>query len=223
MGGFFIFGGRRSRCRWRRRFPGKGVRLNARSCLAQQPSAQSRRKPVTSLLIFLHRCLRCSDPVKRRARGPYPQYCSSACSQAAYRTRKALLITPDDLLRRHAQLVAWIARDTEIANHFTSLHVPRNPDAPRLVFARAHGVGFAALGRKTQAERRLKALEGQMDAELLAKARSVGEEVAGTAAEEANRELNHRNSVTEEWEVWRRQRLSERLRVSEKEEVYGPA
>ncbi len=89
------------------------------------------------------------------------------------------------------------------------------------MFARAHGVGFAALGRKTQATRRLEALEKQMDDELLAKARSVGDEVAGTAAEKANRELNHRNSVTEEWEVWRRQRLSERLLVSEKEEVYA--
>ena len=62
-----------------------------------EPVTQTRNteKPVTeAVLVCLadvepsHRCKRCRKGIQKPMRGPWPEFCSAACRQAAYRGRK---------------------------------------------------------------------------------------------------------------------------------------
>lgn len=97
-------------------------------------------------------CLGCGDSFQLTRRDA--RYCGGACRQKAYRRRREVLERP----LRIARLRLQIERDDRIAWDHAVAYAIRA--VPGMVIHRVYGVGFPALGRKRQAERLLRRLEG---------------------------------------------------------------
>lgn len=99
-------------------------------------------------------------------------------------------------IARHGELVEQIERDQAIAAHYTTQYAIKGDVAPHGLGYNVHlktrtfGRGYPALGRLRQAEKRLAALEKDMEPKALAEAHKRAEPIRQHVALRTNAELN---------------------------------